>query len=76
MAVKKKKIGSAGRFGAGYGKVKEKLVAVEMKQRKKQVCPFCAGRARREAKAIWTCDKCGKKFAGGIFYLKNQQVSV
>ena len=36
MAVKKKKIGAAGRFGAGYGKVKQKLVAVESIQRKKQ----------------------------------------
>ena len=73
MAVKKKKIGSAGRFGAGYGKVKEKLIAVERLQRKKQVCPFCSGRARRMAKAIWECDKCNKKFAGGIFYLKAPQ---
>ena len=72
MAVKKKKIGSAGRFGAGYGKVKEKLVAVEEKQRKRQSCPFCAGRAKRDSKAIWICNKCGKKFAGGIFYLKGK----
>lgn len=73
MAVKKKKIGSAGRFGAGFGKVREKLVVVEKQQRKKQVCPFCNGRAKREAKAIWSCNKCGKKFAGGIFYLKGNE---
>ena len=50
MAVKKKKIGAAGRFGAGYGKVKNKLIAVERKQRIKQDCPFCKGRAKRKSK--------------------------
>lgn len=69
MAVKRKKIGAAGRFGAGYGKVKERLVAVEQIQRKKQACTFCGGRAKREAKGIWNCLKCGKRFAAGTFYL-------
>ena len=70
MATKNKKIGSAGRFGAGYGRVKEKLVAVEVKQRVKQDCPFCNGRAKRQEKSIWLCTKCGKRFAGGVFHLK------
>jgi len=70
MAVKNKVIGSAGRFGAGYGKIKQRLVAVEVKQRKKQDCPFCQGTAKRQEKSIWLCSKCGKKFAGGTFYLK------
>jgi len=70
MAVKRKKIGAAGRFGAGYGKVKERLIAVEEKQRVKQECPFCKGRAKRKAKGIWECVKCKKKFAGGAFHLK------
>ena len=69
MAVKKKKIGAAGRYGAGYGKIKHKLNAVESKQRKKQDCPFCGGRTKRKAKAIWECQKCKKRFAGGVFYL-------
>ncbi len=69
MAVKRKKIGSAGRFGAGYGKIRQRLVDVEKKQRVKQSCPFCKGRAKRQARAIWGCRKCKKKFAGGAFYL-------
>jgi len=69
MAVKRKKIGSAGRFGAGYGKVKQRLVAVEKIQRIKQICPFCKGRAKRQAKGIWLCSKCKKNFAGGTFHL-------
>lgn len=70
MAVKRKKIGASGRLGVGYGKVRERLNAVESKQRKKQECPFCAGTAKRKSKGIWTCDKCGKTFAGGVFYLE------
>ena len=73
MTVKKKKIGSAGRFGAGYGKIKQKLVAVERKQRVKQECPFCKGRAKRKVKSIWNCVKCGKEFASGAYHLKNQK---
>jgi large subunit ribosomal protein L37Ae len=73
MGVKTKKIGSAGRFGAGYGKIKEKLVAVERKQRKKQECPFCGGRAKRKSKGIWECLKCKKIFAGGIFTLETNK---
>jgi large subunit ribosomal protein L37Ae len=69
MAVKRKKIGAAGRFGAGYGKIKEKFSEVESKQRIRQECPFCHGRAKRQAKGIWNCTKCGKIFAGGTFYL-------
>jgi len=72
MAVKTKKIKSAGRFGAGYGKIKEQLVAVELKQRIKQVCPFCKGRAKRQSKGIWLCSKCNKKFAGGAYYLEQK----
>jgi len=75
MGVKRKKIGSAGRFGAGYGKVKEKLVDVESKQRIKQKCIFCKnGNAKRQAKGIWKCNSCGKKFASGTYMVKNQKL--
>lgn len=70
MAVKRKKIGAAGRFGAGYGKVKNRLNNVESKQRKRQSCPFCEGRTKRQEKGVWKCLKCGKIFAGGVFYLQ------
>ena len=69
MGVKTKKIGAAGRFGAGYGKPKERLVAVEKHQRKKQECPFCGGIAKRKENAIWLCKKCNKRFASDVFYL-------
>ena len=42
MASKSKKSRASGRFGARYGKkIRDKLVQVEDKQRKKQICPFC-----------------------------------
>ena len=72
MPSKSKKTKSAGRFGARYGKrTRDKLVNVESKQRKKQICPFCkkAG-AKRQEKGIWHCSKCNKTFAGGAFYLE------
>lgn len=71
MATKSKKTRAAGRFGTRYGKtVKDRLVKVEDKQRVKQVCPFCEKKGvKREAKGIWNCSKCGKKFASNTYYL-------
>ena len=70
--AKGKKIGASGRYGAGYGKVKQRLNEVESKQRKKQTCPFCNGMAKRVANGIWNCKKCKKKFAGGTYYLEQK----
>ncbi|MCF7910639.1 50S ribosomal protein L37ae [Candidatus Pacearchaeota archaeon] len=74
MPTKTKKSKSAGRFGARYGKtVKARLVKVEEKQRKKQICPFCKKPgAKRISKGIWQCSrkKCNKKFASDTYYLE------
>lgn len=71
MPTKSKKSKSAGRFGPRYGKTtKNKLVKVEEKQRKKQICPFCnKPGAKRLSKGIWNCKKCDKKFANNTYYL-------
>ncbi len=73
MPSKLKKIKSAGRFGARYGKkIKVKLVKVEEKQRKKQKCPFCGKLGvKKLSKGIWQCTrkKCNKKFASNTYYL-------
>ncbi len=64
-----KKVGSAGRFGARYGKtVKEKVTIIEKKQKKKQKCPYCKSiSARRLSMGIFFCKKCNAKFTGGAY---------
>jgi len=73
---KSSKLGSAGRFGVRYGQsVKKRISEIESRQKKKQICPFCGGRAKRISKGIWVCGKCGKKFSGHAYYLENQSNS-
>ena len=74
MTSKLKKVKSAGRFGAKYGKrVRDALVSVETKQRVKQKCPFCKKPGvKRLSKGIWNCKKCGKKFASSTFFLEEK----
>ena len=71
MPSKSKKTKSAGRFGPRYGKtVKNRLVKVEEKQRKKQKCPFCNKIGiKRLANGIWKCPRCEKKFAHNTYYI-------
>lgn len=70
-----KKIRAAGRFGARYGtKVKKRLIKVEDRQRQKQNCPFCSGRAKRISSGIWLCKKCRKKFAAHAYYLEKDSI--
>jgi len=71
MTTKSKKTRAAGRFGARYGKtVKDRLVKVEDKQRKRQECPFCKREGvKRIANGIWNCPKCQKTFAHNTYYI-------
>ena len=66
-----KKVGSTGRFGARYGlTIKQKVLAVEKKQKIKYEYPSCFKIAvKRVAKGIWACRSCDHKFAGKTFYL-------
>ncbi len=71
---KRKKIGAAGKFGAGQGRnVRSKFNAIEAKQRKKQKSPFCDGEAKRISAGIWKCKKTGKIFAGGAYFLDEKK---
>ena len=72
MPKRLKKTKSAGRFRDKHGrKVRSRIVNVETKQRVKQKCPFCESeKAKREAKGIWYCEKCNKKFAADAYYLE------
>lgn len=61
--------GSAGRFGARYGRVSRKRVAdIERMMRRDHACPECGeDEVSREGTGVWACSSCGHQFAGGAF---------
>jgi len=61
--------GSAGRFGARYGRVARRRVAeIEEEMRDTHRCPECGNeRVERQGTAIWECGYCGYRFAGGTY---------
>ena len=67
-----KKVSSAGRFGVRYGrKIRQKVIAVEKLQRKRQKCPYCLkSSAKRLAKGIFECRKCSAKFTGKAYVVE------
>jgi len=69
---KTKTIGSAGRFGARYGKrIRQLVIDIEKKSKKLQKCPYCSKlKAKRVAVGIWKCRNCNKKFVGKAYYLE------
>ena len=64
-----KKLGSAGRFGARYGrKIKKKINAVEKILHGKLRCPYCKKfGVKRLSTGIWYCKKCDSKYAGKAY---------
>lgn len=69
MAEKKGKTGSAGRFGARYGRVSRRRVAeIEADMHDDHACPDCGReRVERQGTGIWECGFCGYRFAGGSY---------
>jgi large subunit ribosomal protein L37Ae len=69
MAEKRGTTGSAGRFGARYGRVSRRRVdEIEAVARDKHPCPDCgAERVEREGTGIWSCSRCGHTFTGGTY---------
>ena len=66
---KKSRTGSAGRFGARYGRVSRRRVAdIEADMNEDHVCPDCgADRVSREGTGVWECGRCGYTFTGGTY---------
>lgn len=64
-----KKLKSAARFGARYGKkIRALVAAIEASSRAKHNCPVCGRKTlKRISPGIWACKKCGKKVAGGAY---------
>jgi large subunit ribosomal protein L37Ae len=61
--------GSAGRFGARYGRVARRRVAdIEADTNDDHACPDCGEDAvDRAGTGIWECGSCGHTFAGGAY---------
>jgi len=64
-----KKVKSTGRFGARYGAgIRKRVLAVELRKKKKYLCPYCNKRALRwRAVGLWECKSCGIQLAGGAW---------
>ncbi|MFB6253762.1 MAG: 50S ribosomal protein L37ae [Halobacteriaceae archaeon] len=69
MAQKEGRTGSAGRFGARYGRVARRRVAdIESQMEADHQCPDCGEEAvDRSGTGIWECRKCGYTFTGGAY---------
>ncbi|PSQ58081.1 MAG: 50S ribosomal protein L37ae [Halobacteriales archaeon SW_9_67_25] len=69
MARKRGQVGSAGRFGARYGRVARRRVAdIEDEMRDDHECPDCgADRVERQGTGVWECADCGYAFTGGAY---------
>jgi large subunit ribosomal protein L37Ae len=66
-----KKVGSAGRFGARYGrKTRQRLTTIERKLKQWHKCPYCTKkRVKRISMGIWGCKSCLSKFTGRAYTL-------
>ena len=69
MAEQKGRTGSAGRFGARYGRVARRRVAdIESEMNEDHTCPDCGeDRVDRQGTGIWECQACGYKYTGGAY---------
>jgi large subunit ribosomal protein L37Ae len=57
-----------GRFGPRYGrKVRSNYLAIDVKQRQRQECPYCSGKATRQASGVFECSKCNVKFTADAY---------
>lgn len=69
MSERQGRTGSAGRFGARYGRISRRRVAeIEAEMREDHQCPECGeARVDRDGTGIWECGACGYRFTGGSY---------
>jgi len=70
MAEKSRsRTGSAGRFGARYGRVARKRISeIEADMNENHTCPDCGNdTVDRQGTGIWVCGRCDYTFAGGTY---------
>jgi large subunit ribosomal protein L37Ae len=69
MAESIKHYKAIGRYGTRYGRRnREKVALIEVEQRKKHNCPYCAfPKVKRVSVGIWQCGKCKAKFTSRAY---------
>jgi len=69
MAEARKGLGPVKRFGVRYGRtLKHKLAKIEIEQKKKHKCPYCAKpKVHRLSYGIWECKSCKSKFTARAY---------
>lgn len=69
MPNQKRRTGSAGRYGARYGRVARRRVSdIEATMRRDHSCPRCSNESiHRAGTGIWECSKCDHRFTGGAY---------
>ena len=69
MSQQKGRTGSAGRFGARYGRVARRRVnQIEDEMHDDHQCPECGEkRVDRQGTGVWECEACGYTFTGGAY---------
>mgnify|MGYP006283165851 CR=1 FL=1 len=69
MSEQKGRTGSAGRFGARYGRIARRRVSeIEDEMRDEHTCPECGeDRVERQGTGVWECGSCGYAFTGGAY---------
>jgi large subunit ribosomal protein L37Ae len=69
MSEQRGSVGSAGRFGARYGRVARRRVAeIEDEMNQDHECPDCGeDRVSRQGTGVWECGYCGYTFTGGAY---------
>ncbi len=73
--AKTRVVKSTGRFRQKYGgTLRARVREVELKRNAPHKCPICETRGSvfRVSAGIWTCHKCGGRFAGGAYTPKTQ----
>ena len=67
-----KKIGTAGRFGARYGRrLKKKVAEIEKKMKQWHKCPYCnKKKVKRDFSGVWQCRSCKATFTGKAYLPK------
>jgi large subunit ribosomal protein L37Ae len=69
MSKKKGRTGSAGRFGARYGRVARRRVdQIEDEMHDDHKCPECGEkRVDRQGTGVWECQACSYTYTGGAY---------